>query len=447
MNVIGLDIGTTTICGIAVDAQSGKLLKSVTLDNDSFIEGKPFEKIQSPENIIEKVTRLASELFAQFAPVCAVGITGQMHGIVYTDENGKAVSPLYTWQDGSGNQPYDGGTYASVLSEATGYNVASGFGAATCFYHVKNGLIPPSAVKLCTIHDYAAMVLTGRKMPLMHSSDAASFGLFNIEEGCFDKSAIEKAGLDFNLFPDVTCDFDAVGEYNGVPVCVAIGDNQASFIGSVRTMDGCALVNMGTGGQISMLTDLKKAPDNMEIRPLCSGKNILVGCSLCGGRAFAVLADFFNACLQMVGCEKSDNIYKFMDAALEAAGDSADPLVVSTKLCGTRSDPQLRGSVTNLGVDNFTPAALMNGFLGGMVSEIIEMIEPTGCNVTSLVGSGNGLRKNLPLRKRFSDALGAQMQIPLNREEAAFGAVLAALVACKAKSTLEEAQKLISYEE
>ena len=447
MNVIGLDIGTTTICGIAVDAQSGNLLRSVTLDNGSFIEGKPFEKIQSPEMIIEKVTALAAELFAEFAPVCAVGITGQMHGIVYIDENGKAVSPLYTWQDGSGNQPCDGGTYASVLSETTGYNVASGFGAATCFYHAENGLIPPSAVKLCTIHDYAAMVLTGRKTPLIHSSDAASFSLFDIETGCFDKDAIEKAGLDYSLFPDVTCDFDAVGDYNGVPVCVAIGDNQASFIGSVSNMDGCALVNMGTGGQISMLTNLKKAPDNMEIRPLYSGHNILVGCSLCGGRAFAVLADFFNACVQMAGCEKPDNIYKFMDAALEAAGESADPLVVSTKLCGTRSDPEVRGCVTNLGIDNFTPAALMNGFLGGMVSEIIEMIEPTGCKVTSLVGSGNGLRKNRPLRKRFSEALGATMQIPLNREEAAFGAVLTALVACKAKSSLEEAQKLISYEE
>lgn len=446
MNVIGLDIGTTTICGVAVDAQSGKLLKSVTLDNDSFIDGGPFEKIQSPEIIIDKVCALAAELFAQFTPVCAVGITGQMHGIVYVDENGKAVSPLYTWQDGSGNQTCEGGTYASVLSEITGYNAASGFGATTYFYHAKNGLIPPSAVKFCTIHDYAAMTLTGEKTPLVHSSDAASFGVFDIENGCFDEEAIAKAGLDCSLFPDVTCDFDCVGEYNGVPVCVAVGDNQASFIGSVRTMEGCALVNMGTGGQISMLTDLKKAPDNMEIRPLCAGKNILVGCSLCGGRAFAVLADFFSACLEMAGCEKHGSIYKFMDAALEAAGESPDPLVVSTKLCGTRSDPELRGSVTNLGVDNFTPVALMNGFLGGMVGEIIEMIEPTGCKVTSLVGSGNGLRKNLPLQKRFSQALGAEMQIPLNREEAAFGAVLTALVACGEKSTLEEAQMLISYE-
>ena len=83
MNVIGLDIGTTTICGIAVDAQSGELLKSKTLDNGSFIGGKPFEKIQSPEMIIEKVTAIAAELFEEFQPVCAIGITGQMHGIVY----------------------------------------------------------------------------------------------------------------------------------------------------------------------------------------------------------------------------------------------------------------------------------------------------------------------------------------------------------------------------
>ncbi len=446
MNVIGLDIGTTTICGIAVESGTGRLLKSVTLDNDSFIEGKPFEKIQSPEAVIKKVVTLANELFAEFAPVCAVGITGQMHGIVYLDSDGSAVSPLYTWQDASGNQPCDGGTYSSVLSSLTGYNAASGFGGTTFFCHSRNGLVPQNAVKFCTIHDYAAMVLTGRKTPLTHSSDAASFGLFDIENGCFDKEAVEKAGLDFSFFPEVTCDLEPVGEFNGVPVCVAIGDNQASFIGSVRTMQGCALVNMGTGGQISMLTDLKKAPEGMEIRPLCSDKNILVGCSLCGGRAFAVLADFFNACLEMAGCGKADNIYKFMDAALEAAEEESEPLVVSTKLCGTRTQPQLRGSVTNLGVDNFTPSALMKGFLDGMVSELTEMIEPLGCEVTSLVGSGNGLRKNIPLRKRFSAALGAQMMIPLNREEAAFGAVLTALVACDAKSSIEEAQKLISYE-
>lgn len=444
MNVIGLDIGTTTICGIAVDAKSGELLKSVTLDNDSFIDGKPFEKIQSPEKIIEKVTALATELTSEFAPVCAIGITGQMHGIVYINSEGKAVSPLYTWQDGSGNEPLENSTYANVLSSTSGYNAASGFGGTTYYYHSKNALVPEAAVKFCTIHDYAAMVLTGRKQPLCHTSDAASFGLFDLKNSCFDKAAIEKCGLDFSLFPEVTGDFVSVGEYNGIPVCAAIGDNQASFIGSVKDMDGCALVNMGTGGQISMLTDLKEAPEGMEIRPLYSGYNILVGCTLCGGRAFATLAQFFAQVYQMVAGEKPQNIYKAMDSAL-AQNTADDTLTVSTKFSGTRLNPDERGSIQNISTDNFTPVQLMNGFLGGMVDEIMQMIAPTGFKAKTLVGSGNGLRKNLPLQKRFSKALGTEMMIPNNCEEAAFGAALSALVACKEKPDLQSAQKLVSY--
>lgn len=445
MNVIGLDIGTTTICAIAVDAVSGELLSSVTLDNDSFVEGKPFEKIQSPEKIIEKVTRLADELFSQFAPVCAIGITGQMHGIVYIDENGKAVSNLYTWQDGSGNELLGKLSYARSLSELSGYPCASGFGGTTFYYHSRNNSVPENAVGFCTIHDYAAMVLSGRKAPLVHTSDAASFGLFDLKNGCFDKAAIEKAGLDYSFFPQVTDEYECVGEFRGVPVCVAVGDNQASFIGSLRDMQGCALVNMGTGGQISMLTDLEKAPEGMEIRPLGNGRNILVGCSLCGGRAFAVLADFFAGVYEMVSGKKPDNIYRAMDSALEQSKDSGS-LEVSTKLCGTRSNPEERGCIAGIGVDNFTPVAMMNGFLGGMVDELVQMAAPAGCEVTALVGSGNGLRKNKPLQERFSKALDCEMRIPLNREEAAFGAALTALVAGGEKEDIAQAQLLIKYE-
>ena len=50
--------------------------------------------------------------------IAVIGITGQMHGIVYTDCNGMAISPLYTWQDGRGNLPYGDTTY-----EAGGQNI------------------------------------------------------------------------------------------------------------------------------------------------------------------------------------------------------------------------------------------------------------------------------------------------------------------------------------
>ena len=47
MKTIGLDIGTTKICGILVDSQSGKLLESRMRSNDSCIgDTAPWEKCQ-----------------------------------------------------------------------------------------------------------------------------------------------------------------------------------------------------------------------------------------------------------------------------------------------------------------------------------------------------------------------------------------------------------------
>ena len=45
---------------------------------------------------------------------------------------------------------------------------------------------------------------------------------------------------------------DVTGLKVGTPVCVACGDNQASFLGSVGDLAGSVLVNVGTGGQVSV---------------------------------------------------------------------------------------------------------------------------------------------------------------------------------------------------
>ena len=40
MHSIGIDIGTTSICGVLVDTDSGKVLKVVSKNSDSFIKTK-----------------------------------------------------------------------------------------------------------------------------------------------------------------------------------------------------------------------------------------------------------------------------------------------------------------------------------------------------------------------------------------------------------------------
>ncbi len=446
MNVIGLDIGTTTICGVALDCDSGAILRTVTLPNDSFLAGRPFEKIQSPELILKKVTALCDELCAAYEPA-AIGVSGQMHGVVYLNRNGQAVSPLYTWQDESADQPCGGMTYAAKLSALTGHNMASGFGGSTYYYHSCNDLVPADAVCFCTIHDYVAMTLAGQTEPLVHASDAASFGLFDLKNRRFDAAAVQKAGLNAALFPRVTASLQVLGQYRGAAVCTAVGDNQASFLGSVKDPAQGFLVNMGTGGQVSFLCPPGTQPAGMELRPLNDETNLAVGCSLCGGRAFAALAAFFSDCCQMITGEESQNVYAAMDRALAAKPEPLpDPLRVRTTLCGTRGDPALRGEIQNLGLDNFTPLAMMNGFLDGMVEELLTMTKDANCKASFLVGSGNGLRKNLPLQRRFSHALHLPMHIPRHREEAAFGAALCALTASGVKPSLAQAAELIQYE-
>ena len=82
--------------------------------------------------------------------------------------------------------------------------------------------------------DYLGMRLTGRKKPLMHVSNAASLGFYDVETDQFYTDILEKLGMDLSLLPSVTAGFDVLGKFRGIPVTVALGDNQASFLGSVK---------------------------------------------------------------------------------------------------------------------------------------------------------------------------------------------------------------------
>lgn len=453
MKTIGLDIGTTTICAIVIDASDGKVLKSVTFPNDTFLtDVKPFEKIQDPEKILSKATALVDELLGEFEDIVSIGVTGQMHGLMYINEKGESLSGLYIWQDASANEIYkDGKSYAQYLTELTGYKMASGFGGATYFYHTINNMVPESATKICTIHDYVAMKLAGLNTPVMHTSDAASYGLFDIKNARFDKDAIVKAGLSIDMFPEVTNENRILGKKDGkIPVSVAIGDNQASFLGSVCDVEDCLLVNVGTGSQISFATKSDSAPTGLEIRPCIGDDRIMVGSSLCGGRAFALLEKFFRETAELVTGEKCDSAYKGIDRFLENTSEVENPIIFSTLFCGTRENPEKRAGIENLGLDNFTPGHFVYGVMYGMAEELSEMYK-SGLSVCEerprqLIASGNGIRKNKTLQRIVSDIFGMEMKIPVHKEEAAYGSAIFSLTSAGIYDTIQSALQLIQYE-
>lgn len=174
-----------------------------------------------------------------------------MHGIMYVNHEGECIGPLYTWQDERGALPCsDGKSICETLADTYGGRIYPGYGLAT--HHQKAGLIPESAVKICTIMDYIGMKMTGRNEPVMHSSNAASLGMFDMSERRFMREIIRDAGISEGLLPETSDEFAALGRYRGRTVGLAIGDNQAEFLGAVDDIDHAVLLNMGTGGQVSV---------------------------------------------------------------------------------------------------------------------------------------------------------------------------------------------------
>ncbi|MHB1151527.1 MAG: sedoheptulokinase [Eubacteriales bacterium] len=433
MNVIGIDIGTTSISGINYTGSAEPITASLP---NLFETGLPFERIQDPERLFTAVTELLRQLWCD--GITGIGITGQMHGILYTDKFGQALSPLYTWQDCRGDLLYRDESYAGWLGRITGCPAASGYGAVTHFYNSFNRLVPGDAFYICTIGDYIAMRLCRLRSPVLHASNAAGIGCFDMDSVDFKRDEIVKAGMDCRLFPSVTDKFEVIGEYRGAAVTCAIGDNQASYIGSARD-DSCVLVNIGTGGQISYLYKGGSLPEETELRPLYSGKRLAVGSSLCGGRAYALLERFFRETVSMAAGNACPPLYDVMN--LTELPENR--LSVSTLFCGTRRNPSERGSVTGISVSNFTPQALIYGTLQSMAEELYGMYR--GDVPPLLVGSGNCLRRTPLLRRILSEMFGSPLLIPSIGEEAALGAAFCALSVSDSAWTADRIRSLIEY--
>lgn len=429
MKTIGVDIGTTTISLVIYEAEEDTVVKAVTIQNGCFIKGGPeWEKVQDVPVIISRAKEALDQLLDQYPEASAIGLTGQMHGIVYVNENGEAVSPLYTWQDQRGSlTEFEGESVVEQIRQTCRVSVPAGYGLATHCYQAKKNQIPQNAAFLCTIPDYLGMALTGRKKPLVHASMAASLGFFDNRRGVFQKEALEAMGIDTAILPEVSGEISTLGYYRKIPVTIALGDSQASFLGTAGMDENTVLLNMGTGGQVSVLSEHYFQTPEIEARPFLQEKYLLTGSSLCGGRAYAILEHFFREYAVAAGAPDQPQ-YRIMEELAKNAALTDDSMTVVTAFNGTRSDPDARGSISGLSEDNFTPGGLILGVMAGMARELYDLYacicEGTGIRAEHVVASGNGLRKNRALRQIFQDMFKASLDLSRHEEEAACGAAV-----------------------
>lgn len=451
MHVMGIDIGTTTISIVLLHTENGELIGRKTVANHSFCQGEfPESRLQDPEKIWALTCAAVEELTGKYGKPCGIGMTGQMHGMLYVDSDGAAVSPLYTWQDGSGSLVLENGqTCVQYLKERAG-NAAAGYGITTHCYLQRTGRIPKEAVKMVTISDYIAMRLTGAKETVISADMAASWGCFDLARGAFQLDLLRGADVDVSYLPSVCRKEGIIARTaDRIPVIGSIGDNQASVLGTVQNMQDTVLINVGTGSQVSMGTSgYLECGGNIELRPCPPEGYIMAGSSLCGGRAYAMLEQFYREASGGQAGDMYGPMLKQAEEFLQRFGKDR-AWKIDTAFSGTRKDPLRCGRMEGIDTENFHPGAMTVGMIAGILEELYgyyeEMCRISGRRARQMVGSGNGLRKNPLMRRLAEERFGMTMKIPVFEEEAACGAALYAMAEVGAAGSLEEAQRKISY--
>ncbi|MBY0229740.1 MAG: hypothetical protein K2W96_10710 [Gemmataceae bacterium] len=466
----GIDLGTTTITALA--ERGGEVLARRTVPT-------PKEAVEIGEAARRAVRGLGVE------GIEAVGITGQQHGVLVVDASLSPLTPFVNWQDRRAEPALEEArSLAGDPLPRTGCRLSVGYGVVTLFWMRKKGTLPAGTA--CTLMDWFAASLTGGK-PVTEASCAASLGCFDLVRGEWDAPILDALGLPRSLFPPLAKAGSVVGTLTreaavdmgltaGVPVHVGIGDNQASFLGSVRDPASTVLVNVGTGGQVSAWSPDCKLAEEVEARPFPGGGYLLVCAGRCGGAAFAALGRLFDPAPQPPprsgeresmhrfpvregvshesACDASERFAvpaaplrhssdspspkrgggwgagSSLDALValaEAVPPGCDGLVCEPFFLGTRQDPSRRGAFTGIGAANLTPGHFARAVLEGMArafADGYDRLKGLRGPAFSLAGAGNALRANPLLARLVGEAFGLPLVLSPYPEEAAFGAAL-----------------------
>lgn len=440
--IVGFDFGTTSLSAIVINIENRKIEKELCYTTNAYL---PFDDTRRKEQSLSVLSGLFHKMLGEIQAmkdiqILSYGFTGQMHGIIGLNSAQEAVTNLVTWQDKSGSMLLPSGK--SILEEVQACSVgplAEGYGIITLYKWI-NQEKRTDIAGFCTVADYFAAMLAENKPERMDATNAHSIGLFDTHTFEWDRAAIQRLNLEQICFPEITAGPQVMGyrrlENGNAPVVCAIGDNQASFLGSVINPSESILLNAGTGTQLSCLINkedigtYEKYADGFEtqLRPYNEASYLLATSFINGGSVYKALFNFFKETgLALLDIKDIDEaaLWKRMETAGQNIVNEEAQLQVSPLLDGQRKDLSQKGSISGLSVSNFHPGYLVAGFLKGLAEYYKSGYFPElEARTQYICGSGNGLKRNALFRTIIEKTFGCPLYTVSYNEEAAVGAAL-----------------------
>lgn len=450
--VIGIDTSTTATKAILVD-ESGRVAATGVAEY-TVQTPRPLWSEQDPaawwSATIDAVHNAISGIDA--ADVAAVGLTGQMHGLVLLDHNDDVVRPAILWNDQRTAAECDEmreRVGRERLIHTTGNDALTGFTAPKLLW-VRNN--EPDAYGRVTgillPKDYVRLKLTG-----IHATDRAGGGgtqLFDLAARTWSEELLDDLEIDPGILPPT---FEgtsitglvsdeaahATGLAPGTPVVAGGGDQAASAVGTGAIEPGIVTVSLGTSGVVFAATSEPSFEPEGRVHAFPHAipeRWHMMGVMLSAAGSYRWFRDTF-----------ADGVaFRELDNEAAAAPPGSDGLVFLPYLSGERSphpDPDARGAFVGLTVRHersHLTRSVLEGVAFGL-ADILDLMVEAGIDRPSAVRISGGGAKSGLWRQIIADTLGANVETVNTVEGAAYGA---AILAAIGGGWFDDAQSAIS---
>lgn len=446
---IGLDLGTSGVRAIAVNLQGDLIAQSthsypLIVPQPGWTEQEPAAWVKASFTALQEVTQQLGE-----TQVIALGLSGQMHGMVALTAEGKGVRPALLWNDqrtGQQVEEIEATIPRSTLIQKTGNRAVTGFQLPKILWLRKQ---EPEAFAqtrhILLPKDYLTYVLTGAMVT--EPSDASGIGCLNLKTRQWDTDILQALGLEEHLFPQVVASTAIAGHLKpdiaaqvglpaGLPIIAGGGDNAAAAIGvgisSAHLNRGS--ISLGTSGVIfaPMHQPIPDPEGRVHLFCHADGGYHLLGVTLAAAGSLRWYRDTF---------APNHSYSELMELAASVPPGARGVLFVP-HLAGERTpylDPDARGAWVNLALAH-GQADLVRSLLEGVAYSlrlVQEVIAPLS-SLDTLIATGGGTKSPV-WRAILADVLNVTLVTPQVAEGAAYGAALLAMTGAGVYSSVDAA--------
>ncbi len=435
--LVGIDIGTSSAKGIAVDPASGTVLG--TAEHEYAVSSPhPGWMEQQPEAWVAAALNVIASLQDGVPEILGIGFSGQMHGLVCLDSGDEVIRPAILWND-QRSAPQcaalEAGPGLERLLRLTGNRALPGFTAPKLLWMREN---EPDAYarirRICLPKDYVRDRLIGGHRTDV--ADAAGTLLLDVGKRRWSDELLAQLEIPTSWLPELAESPDAVGVLEGVPVGAGAGDQAAAAVGAGITGPGPLSVVLGTSGVVLAATDSFLADASGRVHAFCHAARdrwLVMGVML---SAAGSLAWYHNTLLPGVA-------YDAMLQEAASAPPGCEGLTFLPYLAGERTphaDPDARGAFCGLSVAHGR-GALTRAVLEGVafaLRDCLDVVHDVGATTHRGRVSGGGSRSRLWL-EIVASALEMPLEVMATDQGSAFGAALLGGVAAGVYRDLDEA--------